>query len=103
MAKGYWIGRVSVSDPQEYQKYLDANGPVFAAHGGRFLVRGGQFEAVEGQARDRNVVLEFPSYAAALACYHSPEYQQVLPFRTRASEAEMLVIEGYDEPGPAAD
>ncbi|WP_029137948.1 DUF1330 domain-containing protein [Nakamurella lactea] len=103
MTKGYWIGRVSVSDPQEYRKYLAANGPVFAAYGGRFLVRGGQFESVEGEARDRNVVLEFPSYQAALDCYHSAEYQAVLPFRTRASVAEMLVIEGYDGPQPAGD
>ncbi|MGI8882121.1 MAG: DUF1330 domain-containing protein [Jatrophihabitans sp.] len=100
MAKGYWIGRVSVSDAEQYAKYVAANGPVFAAHGGRFLVRGGQYESVEGRARDRNVVLEFPSYQAALDCYHSPEYQQVLAMRASASEAEMLVIEGYEGAQP---
>lgn len=100
MAKGYWIGRVSVTDPEAYKKYLAANGPVFAKYGARYLVRGGAYEAVEGVARERNVILEFPTYEAALACYNSPEYQPVKAMRTAASEAEMLVISGYDGPQP---
>ena len=73
MAKGYWIGRVDVTDPEGYQEYVAANGAVFAGYGARFLIRGGRFKAVEGAARARNVVLEFPSYQAALDCYRSPE------------------------------
>ncbi len=102
MAKGYWIGRVDVTDPESYARYVTTNGPVFARYGARFLVRGGRFEAVEGTARERNVVLEFPSYEAALECYRSPEYTEVLALRLDAGVADMLVIEGYDGAQPGA-
>lgn len=100
MAKGYWIGRVDVSDPEGYKEYVAANAAVFRKYGARFLVRGGAFESPEGQARSRNVVLEFADYATALACYHSPEYQAAKALRDGRSEADMLIIEGYDGPQP---
>jgi len=102
MPKGYWIGRVDVTDAEAYHRYLRANGPVFARYGGRFLVRGGRFEAKEGKARSRNVVIEFPSYEQALACYESPEYAEAMTLRRLASEADILVVEGYDGPQPGA-
>jgi uncharacterized protein (DUF1330 family) len=100
MAKGYWIARVDVHDAEAYRAYLAANGAVFEKYGARFLVRGGASEQVEGTGRERNVVLEFPSYERALACYRSPEYQPVKALRLAASEADILVIEGYDGPQP---
>lgn len=100
MAKGYWIVRVDVSDPQAYAEYLAANGAAFERFGGRFLVRGGAFEAVEGQARERNVVIEYPSYEAALACYRSAEYARAMAFRRDAGTADIIVIEGYEGPQP---
>jgi uncharacterized protein (DUF1330 family) len=96
VSKGYWIGRIDVHDPEGYKEYLAASGPVFAAHGARFLVRGGEFEAAEGVARARNIVLEFPSFAAAQACYHSAEYQVARAIRAKYSEGEVLLIEGYE-------
>ena len=102
MAKGYWIGRVDVTDPEGYARYIAANGAVFAQYGARFLVRGGRFEAVEGAARERNVVIEFSSYQAALECYRSPEYAAVLALRLDAGVADILVIEGYDGVQPGA-
>ena len=101
MAKGYWIARVDVTDPEGYQKYVAANAVSFAKYGARFVIRGGRFEAVEGAARSRNVVLEFPSYQAALECYRSPEYAEAMALRLDASEADILIIEGYDgvQPG----
>ncbi len=97
MAKGYWIGHVDVHDPEAYKKYVAANGAAFSKYGGRFLVRGGTFEAVEGKLRSRNVVIEFPSYEAALDCYHSPEYRQAMALRTPpVSEADLIIIEGYE-------
>ncbi len=101
MAKGYWIGRVDVTDPEGYAGYVAANGAAFAKYGARFVIRGGRFEAVEGAARSRNVVLEFPSYQAALDCYRSPEYADAMALRLDASEADILIIEGYDgvQPG----
>ena len=101
MAKGYWIGRVDVTDPEGYAGYVAANGAAFAKYGARFVIRGGRFEAVEGAARARNVVIEFPSYQAALECYRSPEYAEAMAYRLNASDADILIIEGYDgvQPG----
>lgn len=102
MAKGYWIGRVDVTDPEAYGAYVAGNGPVFARHGGRFLVRGGAFEPVEGAARSRNIVIEFDSHAAALACWNDPDYQAVKALRDGHCVAEIIVIDGYDGPQPGA-
>ena len=100
MAKGYWIARVDVHDPEAYRSYVAANGPVFRQYGARFLVRGGRSLTPEGTVRERNVVLEFPSYADAVACYESADYQPVKALRTAASEADIVIIEGYDGPQP---
>ena len=100
MAKGYWIARVDVTDPDGYQGYVKANAAAFSKFGARFIVRGGQFEAPEGAPRARNVVLEFADYATAVACYHSPEYQAAKAFRDGAGVADLVIIEGYDGPQP---
>jgi uncharacterized protein (DUF1330 family) len=100
MAKGYWIARVDVHNIDGYKDYVAQNGAVFSKYGARFLVRGGQYEAREGAARSRNVVLEFADYAAALACYNSPEYQRLVAMRAPHSEGEIVIIEGYDGPQP---
>jgi uncharacterized protein (DUF1330 family) len=100
MAKGYWIARVDIHDPEAYKAYVAGNGAVFRKFGARFLVRGGAAETVEGSVRQRNVILEFPSYAEALACYRSPEYQPVKAMRTSASDADIVIVEGYDGPQP---
>ena len=57
-------------------------------------------ECVEGGARSRNVVIEFPDFATALACYNSPEYQANMKLRQPHSTADIVVIEGYDGPQP---
>ncbi len=100
MAKGYWIARVDVRDAEAYKDYVAANGAAFAKHGGRFLVRGGSCEAVMGAARARNVVIEFPSYADARACWNSDLYQAARAKQRGGVEAEILVIEGYDGAQP---
>ena len=66
MAKGYWIVRVDITDPERYKEYIAANAKPFARYGARFLVRGGVFENPEGSARTRNAVIEFPSHQAAV-------------------------------------
>lgn len=103
MSKGYWIARVDVADPEQYKGYINANAAAFAKYGARFLVRSGPFEAVEGAARTRNVVIEFPSYQAAQDCWNSPEYQHAKRFREGAATADVIVIDGYDgvQPGEA--
>jgi len=100
MAKGYWIGRVDVHNEQGYKPYAEANAAIFKKFGARFLVRAGKFECPEGAARSRNVVIEFPDYETALACYNSSEYQENLKVRQPHSDADIVVIEGYDGPQP---
>lgn len=96
MAKGYWIGRIDVHDPEGYKGYITTATPAYKEHGAVFLVRGGAFEDVEGKARSRNVVIEFPSYEAALACYNSETYQKARAIRQEFADGELLVIEGFD-------
>jgi uncharacterized protein (DUF1330 family) len=101
MPKGYWIGRVDVTDEVRYRDYISANAAPIAQYGGRFVVRGGPFDAPEGTPRARNVVIEFPSLQAARDCYHSPGYQAALALRMVASVADIIIIEGYEgrQPG----
>ncbi len=96
MPKGYWIGRVDVHNLEGYQPYTVNNPAIFQKFGGKFIVRGGRFENPEGGSRARNVVIEFPDYATALACYNSPEYQANLKIRQPHSQADIVVIEGHD-------
>ena len=100
MAKAYWIARVDVHNDEGYKAYAVANLAIFKKFGGRYVVRGGKLTCVEGQSRARNVVIEFPSYEAALACYNSPEYQANIKVRQPHSIADLIVIEGYDGPQP---
>jgi uncharacterized protein (DUF1330 family) len=100
MPKGYWIARVDVSNEEGYKAYAAANPAIFKKFGARFVVRGGRFECPEGTGRSRNVVIEFPNYASALACYRSPEYQANVKVRQPHSVADILIIEGYDGAQP---
>jgi uncharacterized protein (DUF1330 family) len=100
MAKGYWIARVDVKNDEAYKPYAAANPAIFKKFCGRFLVRAGKFEAAEGNNRSRNIVIEFPDYAAALACYRSPEYQGNIKVRLPHATVDLIVIEGYDGPQP---
>jgi uncharacterized protein (DUF1330 family) len=100
MAKGYWVARVDVADAEAYKHYVAANAAAFAEFGARFLVRGGHFEPMEGTSRSRNVVIEFPSYQAALDCYRSPSYQAALKLRLPVATSDLLIAEGYDGPQP---
>jgi uncharacterized protein (DUF1330 family) len=101
MAKGYWIAHVEVTDPEAYKKYLAANAVAFAKYRGRFLVRGGTHFVAKGAAKSRQVILEFPDYAAARACLDSEEYKRAAEFRDAASLIDLIIAEGYDGPQPS--
>jgi uncharacterized protein (DUF1330 family) len=94
LSKAYWIVRVSVHDERRYPEYLAAAGPAFQKFGARFIVRGGAFETMEGNARERNVVVEFKDRATAMACYQSPEYQAARAIRQRYADADFIIIDG---------
>ncbi len=100
-AKGYWIAHIDVTDPEGYKAYVAANAEAFRKFGARFLVRGGTHEMQEGHSRARTVVMQFPDYATALACYRSPEYQRALALRQGKGVVDLMVIEGYDGPQPS--
>ena len=97
MAKGYWIAQVTVTDPETYEEYKAANAIAFAKFGGRFVVRGGAQVTKEGSTHPRSVLIEFPNYETALACYDSPEYQTALAIRQGISQGNLVIIEGYED------
>ena len=105
MPKGYIIGHITVHDPEAYKEYVEKETPILLASGGRFLVRGGQAQVVEGQAEERHVVFEFDSFETALASYRDPAYQEVAKIRHATATSTILIVEGHDEdlPKPAGD
>ncbi|SRR5579871_1636785 len=100
MARGYWIGRIDVHNQEGFQLYGTANQAILKKFGARYVVRAGKFEAMEGQSRSRNFVIEFPDYETALACYRSVEYQENIKRRQPHSVIDLIIVEGYDGAQP---
>ena len=94
MPKGYWIARIDVRDPEPYKNYVAAAKPAFERFGANFLARGGASEAVAGEGRARNVIIEFPSMTAAMDCYNSQEYQLAKAIRQKVADGEIVIVEG---------
>ncbi|MBW4706954.1 DUF1330 domain-containing protein [Roseobacter sp. YSTF-M11] len=94
MPKGYIIAHITVTNPDAYKEYVIKDTPILEGLGGRFVIRGGQAQVVEGESLERHVVIEFPSYAQALAAYNDPEYQEVAEIRRRNAESSIIVVEG---------
>ena len=93
--KGYVIAEITVTDPQAYKQYAATVPAIAAKFGGKYLVRGGQTVAVEGEPpSDRIVVLEFDSLAAARSFEASAEYQAVAPLRRKAARSRVFLVEG---------
>jgi uncharacterized protein (DUF1330 family) len=100
MPKGYWIVHINVHDHERYKPYIAANQAPFRKFGARYLARIGTFEVVEGTGRERHVILEFPTYQAAHDCWHSPEYQAAIKLREPYSNADVVIVEGYEGAQP---
>ena len=94
MSKAYWIVHVTVHDSEHYPEYLAAALPIFEKYGANFVVRGGAYEVMEGNERERNFVIEFRDRATAMACYNCPEYQAAIAIRQRYSDADLIIIDG---------
>lgn len=93
----YVIAHVTVEDPEGYKGYTAHTPGTIAAHGGKFIVRGGDATPMEGEMPGtRCVVIEFPDRAAAEGWYNSPEYQAILPIRLANSKGAMIIVDGYD-------
>ena len=92
---GYIIANIHVTDPVRYATYTKTVGASIAQYGGRFLVRGGKAETLEGTVdAARVVVLEFPTVERAKAWWNSDEYREPKAIRLSAATADMLAVEG---------
>ena len=100
MQKGYWLVQTDITDSQRHAEYVSTNRPLFARYGARILVRCGQHQVVEGVARSRHVVFEFPDYDSAVACYYDPGYEAAHKLRVGAADGDVVIVEGYDGPQP---
>jgi uncharacterized protein (DUF1330 family) len=92
----YIIARIHVNDPEIYRKYTAQTPDAIARFDGRFIVRGGRMELLEGDNPElnRTVVIEFPSYERALEFYNSAEYQDIVKLRWQAADGQVLLVEG---------
>jgi uncharacterized protein (DUF1330 family) len=91
----YVIGDIEVTDPAIYDDYRKQVAATVAKYGGRFAVRGGKVESLEGGwAPKRVVLLEFPSFEQALKWYRSPEYAPLIKLRQKASRGKLILVEG---------
>jgi uncharacterized protein (DUF1330 family) len=100
MPKGYWVASIEITDPEGYKLYMTEVASAFGKYGGRYLMRGGKSEVLEGNGRSRIVVIQFEDYATALACHRSPEYAKARSLRDGRATADIIVVEGYDGPQP---
>jgi uncharacterized protein (DUF1330 family) len=90
----YLVARLKVHDPDMFQRYREAVTPLVDRFGGRFRVRGGELQVLEGEWPPRLVIIEFQSRDAARLFYDSPEYQQILPLRLRSSDGNVAIVDG---------
>jgi uncharacterized protein (DUF1330 family) len=91
----YLIAHIEVTDPRTYEEYRQKVPVIIAAHGGRFLVRGGAIERLEGDGKlQRLVVLEFPNMTRLKAFYESADYRPLIALRQSASRGSLFAVEG---------
>jgi uncharacterized protein (DUF1330 family) len=94
----YVVSRVNLHDREAMQRYMTEAPATVAAFGGRYLVRGGNVQALEGAwEHERMVVVQFPDKEAALAWYHSDIYRPLRDLRQASAEAVILLAEGVPE------
>ncbi len=91
----YWIARAKITDPATYKKYTDRVPEILRRYGGKVLARGGRYQTMAGPDHfQRYVVIEFPTFDQAVACFESPEYQEASVFRKAGGEVETAIVDG---------
>lgn len=91
----YVVSLIRITDPDQYARYTTIAGPAMVKYGGRFIIRGGAPQVLEGPPGiNRTVVAEFESVEAARRFYDSPEYREARAAREGAAEFSMVVAEG---------
>ena len=91
---GYWIIRGTVKDSDAFDKYSKLWAPLAQKYGARFLAGAGQHQTREGTDQPRVAIVEFDSYAQAVACYDDPDYQASLEWALKAYDRELTIVEG---------
>ena len=99
--KGYWILFATVKESSRFSNYTSVAGPLIASHGGRVLARGEVAVVVEGSVPGRPDLIEFPSCAAAQACFHSQGYQEAIVLRSGVADYRIDIVEEFTPPTSA--
>ena len=92
--KGYWIVRCHVYDPEEFLKYVEISQNIVERFDGSFLIRGGMQLEKETTGYERTVVVKFPDFNTAKACYESIEYQKALSHINKSANRTVAIVEG---------
>ena len=96
MKKGYLIVRINISDTELFQQYPPLSTKAVEKFGGKYLIRGGKFEVVEGKwPAERTTVVEFESFDKAKEFYNSLEYNEAKKVRQKSADTDFILIEGY--------
>lgn len=91
----YFIIQVDVLDAAAFEPYRQDGPAIIASHGGEYVVRGGDYQVLEGEPPlPRQVVIRFPDRAAALRWYESPEYRDLRALRQRSAKTNMILVDG---------
>ena len=91
----YVVVQEDIRDEATFAEYRKQVMPTIAAHGGKFIVRGGKLTVLEGAwPWPRTVIVEFPSRAAAEGWYRSPQYQKILPLRLKSGTGNLVIVDG---------
>ena len=95
--KGYWIALYKkIGSMDNLKSYATKVTPVIKGYGGKPLVRGGKYQKLEGEDFPRTVIWEFPSYAKAMECHDSNEYQEGWKLAKNTTERNLQIIEGFE-------
>jgi uncharacterized protein (DUF1330 family) len=94
--RAYWIAHAKIIDAATYKKYTDRVPDIISRYGGKVLARGGRYRIMEGPEEfERHIVIEFPTFEQAVACFESPEYREAAAFRrSGAGVVENVIVEG---------
>ncbi len=96
MPKAYVIGHITVTNAEAYKEYVERDTPIIEAGGGKFLVRGGASEVMEGEFKARHVVIEYPDLASAKANWTGEAYQDVAKIRHANALSDIVIVEGTE-------
>jgi len=94
--KGYWVALYKkINSVENLKNYSSKVTPIIKSFGGKPLVRGGEYECLEGENFSRTVIWEFPNYESAMACHNSKEYQEGWALADSTTERNLQIIKGF--------